>query len=104
MLVDADDGAVDGRILEIRVAGQTLEQALDDSGLRPATKAPEHSVSGAECLGQIAPGCPSAHHPQHRFQEQPVIRAGTPGITCFARQKRRDTLPLFVLEHPPIQS
>jgi hypothetical protein len=51
VLVDADDGAVDQRILEIGIAGEDVEETLEDASLRPAAKAPEHAVLGAEQIG-----------------------------------------------------
>jgi hypothetical protein len=57
----------------------------------------------AEHLGQIAPGRSRAYHPQHRLQEESVIRSRTAGITGLAGQQRRDTLPLFILQDQTIQ-
>jgi hypothetical protein len=86
VLVDADDRAIDQGVLEIRITGQDLEEPLEDAGLCPAAKAPEDRIPGAERLGQITPGRPSAHQPQHRLQEQPIVRAYATGIAGLARE------------------
>jgi hypothetical protein len=64
----------------------------------------QHAVPGAERLGQTAPRSTGAHHPQHRLQKQPIVRAGATRIAYLPREQRRDTLPLFILQHPPLQS
>ena len=96
--MDADDGAVDERVLEIRIAGESMEDVLEYVGLRPTAKASEHAVPVPEHLGQVPPGRPGAHHPQHCLQEQPVICSRATGITGLAGQQRRDTFPLLILQ------
>jgi hypothetical protein len=54
----------------------------------------QYAVPGAQRLGQATPGCPGAHHPQHRLQKQPIVRAcatriaGLPGSNGATRSHR----------------
>jgi len=103
MLVDADDGAVDERVLEIGIAWESVEDVLKHAGLSPPAEAAKHAVPVPEHLGQVPPGCPGAHHPQHGFQKQAIICSRATGITGLAGQQRRDTLPLLILQDHAIQ-
>ena len=71
--MDADDRAVDERVLEIGIARESPEDVLEDARPRPTAEASKDRVPVPKHLGQIAPGGAGAHHPQHRLQEQPIV-------------------------------
>ena len=98
MLVDPDECAVDEDIFEIGIVAERLENPLPDPFLRPA---PEARIDGeplAERFRQIAPRRAGARNPKNGFDKEPVVTPAT-GIAGFARQLRRDPLPLGVAQH-----
>jgi hypothetical protein len=103
MLVNPDDGAIYDRVFEIRIGGQALENLLEDAALGPAAKAAEHGVPASEQRGQVAPRRACPHNPENRFEEQAVVRRGSPGIAGFTWQKRANPLPLRVAQQHPVQ-
>src|SRR6185437_7732627 len=103
MLVDPDDRAIDDRVLEIRVAGQALEDVLEDALQRPPAEALEDRVPVPELAMEIAPGRSGASKPQHRFEKAPVILPGAAGVADFPGKQRRDPLPLCVAQDASIQ-
>src|SRR5215210_4902671 len=102
LVVGGDDGAVDQGVLEVRLAGQAGEDALEHAALHPPAEALEHAVPFAEPARQVAPGNPRPHPPQHRFEEQPVVLPRRAGIGRLARQQRRHLLPSRVVHHEAI--
>ncbi len=97
------DGAADVRLVEVRISRQSLEKLLGDAGLSPAAKASERAVqfpnisAGPARTLRCAPS-------ELRLQEQPIARAGAPGMTTIPGQQRRNKLRLLVFEHPSIPS
>jgi hypothetical protein len=71
--VDLDDGGVDHRVFHVRIVGYSLENPLENAGLRPIAVALEHGVPLAEMRRKIAPGAAGARDPKHRLQKQPVV-------------------------------
>jgi len=101
--MDADDGAVDERVLEIRVASESVEDVLEHTGLSAPAKAAQGCIPVPEHHGQVPPGRSGAHHSQHRLKKQLVIRSRAAGITSLAGQQRRDAGPLLILQHQTIK-
>src|ERR1700758_246551 len=98
MLVAPDESSVDEDIFEIRVLAERLENPLPDSLLRPAPEARIDSEPLAERFRQITPRRARARNPKNRFDKEPVVTSGAARITGFARQFRRDPLPLGVAQ------
>jgi hypothetical protein len=101
--VDPDDGAVDDRVLEVRISRQALEKTLEDALLRPSAKAPEDRVPAPELFVQVAPGRARAGDPQDGFQKQAVVRRRTTGVAGLAREQRRNPLPLRIAQNTSVQ-
>src|SRR4051812_32643560 len=74
MLVDADDGSGDQRVLEIRVSGQNPEKAGEDVLLHPPPEPLEDRVPVPEHLRKVPPGSPDARDPEHRFEKPAIVR------------------------------
>jgi hypothetical protein len=96
--VDPDDGAVDDRVLEVRIIRQALEKTLEDALLRPSAKAPEDRVPAPERFVQVAPGRARSGDPEDGFEKQPVVRRGAARVARLAGQQRRDPLPLHIAQ------
>src|SRR3954465_1532483 len=101
LLVRGDDGAVDQGVFEVRLVGQTPEDALEDAALHPAAEPLEDAVPVAEVARQVAPLCAGPHPPQHRLQEQPVVSGRRTRVGHLAGQQWRDLLPHRVADHEP---
>lgn len=94
MLMDPDERAIDEDIFEIRIRAERFETPLPDSLLRPAPKARLDGEPPAERFRQVAPRRARARNPKNRFDEEPVVASAAARVTGFARQFRRDPLPL----------
>jgi hypothetical protein len=103
VLVDPDDGAVDDRVLEVRIAGQTAENHLEDAIQCPSSETLEDRIPIPESRGQVAPRRAGAGDPQHRFEKAPIILAGAAGVANLAGKQRRNPLPLLVAQYASIQ-
>ena len=84
--MNLDDRAVNERVFEIGIFRQRGENLLEDALQRPSAEALPHRTPLAERLRQIAPRRPSAHKPQHAFNEQPIVCSRAAGIAFLARQ------------------
>ena len=56
VLVSAHDGGIDHHVFVVVIARQLLENALENSALRPSTKALMNDLPIPKALRQIAPG------------------------------------------------
>ena len=63
VLVDPNDGAVDQRVFEIRIARKHREERLEDAVHDPTPEALEDRVPVPERRVEIAPGRAGAHDP-----------------------------------------
>ena len=59
MLVSPNNGCVDHHVLVVVIAGQQLENTLENPALRPPVEALVDDVPVAEALGKIAPRNPA---------------------------------------------
>jgi len=75
MLMGADDRGVDDQIFEVGILRHRQEDASPHAFPAPAAEAAKDAVPVAEDVRQIAPRRASAHDPQHRFTEHPVVAA-----------------------------
>src|SRR6185437_16650384 len=68
----------------------------------------EHGVPFAKKGGQIAPRAPRPDHPQHCFNEQPIVLAASTRVRRFAQTMRLHLRPLGVSQnesfHPKLES
>jgi hypothetical protein len=56
VLVSAHDGGVDHHVLVVVITRQQLENALENSALRPSAKALVNDFPVTKTLGEITPG------------------------------------------------
>lgn len=101
--MDPTDGAVRDDIFEVRVTAQRREHACEHALARPAAEALEYRVPVAEGGWQITPRRAGAGNPEHGFNKQAVVYAGSPGIAGLAGQQVGDLIPLRVAEARSIQ-
>ncbi len=87
-MVNADDGAVDEHIFEVRFLRENLEQLFENPLLRPAAKALENRIPLTEDRWNIASRRSRSHPPQNGFQKQPVVRRRNAAIRGLARKMR----------------
>ena len=92
----AHDGGVDHHVLTIVVARQQLENALENSALRPSAKALMDDLPIPKTLRQIAPGNAGAIAVQNGFDKQPIVRRRASHMAFAAGQKILDPVPLVV--------
>ena len=78
------------------VARQQLENALENSALRPPIEALIDNLPVAETLGQIAPRDTSSVSVQDCFDEQPIVSRRASYMAFAAGQKILDPAPLVV--------
>ncbi len=96
MLVSAHDGGVDHHVLVVVIAGQELENTLENAALGPSVEALINDLPVAKAPGQIAPGDAGAKPEQHGFDEQAVVRRRAAHMAFPARQNVFDPIPLVV--------
>ena len=73
MLMRAHDGGVDHHVFAVVVAGQQLENALENPALRPSAETLMDNLPVAEALGQVAPGNTGAIAVENRFDKKPIV-------------------------------
>jgi hypothetical protein len=96
VLVSAYDGGVDHHVFVVVVAGQQLENALENPALRPSAKALMDDLPIPEALGQIAPRDAGSISVQDSFDKQPIVRRSASHMAFPAGQKILDPVPLVV--------
>jgi len=96
MLVSAYDGGVDHHVFVIVIARQQLENALENSAIRPSTKALMDNLPISEALGQIAPRDAGPIAVQNSLDEQPIVRRSAAYMAFATGQKILDPVPLVV--------
>lgn len=98
MLVSTNNGAVDERLLEIRILRQMSEDAMPYASPRPTGKALIDAVPRTDLPGKIAPRATGAGNPQHRLDEQLVVGCGPARIAGLAPQQRGYPFKLIVTQ------
>ena len=78
MLVSAHDGGVDHHVFVVVIAGQELENPLENAALGPSVEALIDDLPVAKALGQIAPRDAGAKPEQNGFDEQAIVPRRTP--------------------------
>ena len=77
MLVDPNDRAVDHGAFEIRIAGQRIEQNLQNTFRRPAAEPSEDRIPSPEIRMQITPRRAGARDPKTASRAAVVVAAAT---------------------------
>ena len=96
MLMSAHDGGVEHHVFVVVVAGQQLENALENAALRPSAKALVHDLPVTETRGQITPRDARPISVKNRFDKQPVVRCIAADVAFTTGQKILDPFPLVV--------
>src|SRR4029079_11497613 len=96
MLVSANNGGVDHHVFVVVIAGQLLENALENPALRPPIKALVDDFPIAEAPRKITPWNAGSISVHNGFDEQPIIRRRAADMAVAARQKILDPVPLIV--------
>ena len=96
----ADDGGVDHHIFGVGVAGQVLQNTLENSALAPPAEALVRALPGTKMHRQIAPwnACPIAV--EHRVDEEPIVWRSTADMALTTRKKILS--PLIIPQSVPM--
>ena len=98
VLMGAHDGAVEHRVLVVRIAGEVREDPLPHAGFCSAAEPPVEIDWLAEALRQIAPGDADTVAIQHRLDKQTVVGCGDADPAFPAWQPGLDPVPLVVAQ------
>ena len=98
MLVSAHDGGVDHHVLVVVIAGQELENPLENAALGPSVEALIDDLPVAKALGQIAPRDAGSKPEENGFDEQAIVRRRAAHMAFAARQNVFDPIPLVVAQ------
>jgi len=96
VLVSAHDGGVDHHVLVIGIAGQQLENLLENAALCPSAEALVYDLPVAKTRRQITPGNARSVSIKNRVNEQAVVRCSAADMAFAAGQKILDSLPLII--------
>lgn len=88
----ANGGAVDNLDVAFMRDGDGVHQPILHTGLPPSDEAVKAEGAQAVALGQVAPLCPLAQHPEDAIQDVAIIDAGH--ASRFVGQERFDHAPL----------
>ena len=98
MLMSAHDGGVNHHVFVVVIAGQQLENPLENAALGPSVEALIDDLPVAKALGQIAPRNAGAKPEENGFDEQPIVRRRAAHMAFAARQNVFDPIPLVVAQ------
>ena len=88
--MNADNCSIDEDVFKVRIICQGLENALENTLLRPTAEPPKDAVPLSKPRGKITPGATNSNPPQDRLQKQARVTASRTGITLLAGHKRFD--------------
>jgi hypothetical protein len=94
--VDLDEGAIDERVFEGRIAGQCLEESSNT----PFSAQRRNRFHALDHFRQIAPGRNRCARSTRRLHEATIVLARSPRIDLLARKKRGDPSPVGVTRQP----
>jgi hypothetical protein len=86
MLMSAHNGGVDHHVFVVVIAGQELENPLEDAALGPSVEALIDDLPVAKALGQITPRDAGAKSEENGFDEQAIVGRRTAHMAFGARQ------------------
>src|SRR5215470_3068620 len=98
MLVSAPDGGVDHHVFVVVIAGQQLENPLENAALGPPVEALIDDLPVAKALGQITPRDAGSKPEENGFDEQAIVRRCAAHMALAARQNILDPIPLVVAQ------
>jgi hypothetical protein len=78
------------------ITRQQLENALENSALRPPAEALMNNLPAPETLRQITPRDPRSVSVQNRIDEQSIVGCGAADMALASGQKILDPIPLVV--------
>ena len=84
--LSAHDGGVDPHVFVVVIAGQELENPLENAALGPSVEALIDDLPVAEALGQIPPRDAGSKPEENGFDEQAIVRRRTAYMAFAARQ------------------
>jgi hypothetical protein len=96
VLVRTHDRGVDHHVLIIAIAGQQLENTLENTALRLSIEALMDDLPIAKARRQITPRNANSVSKQNSFDEQTIVRCRAFDMAFAARQKILDPIPLVV--------
>jgi hypothetical protein len=96
MLMSPHDGRIDHHVFVIVIACQQLENAFENTALRPSAEALVHDLPVAQAGREITPWNPRSISVKNRIDKQPVVRCSAADMTFPARQEILDPFPLIV--------
>ena len=92
----AYDRGVDHHVFVVVITRQQLENAFENSALRPPAEALMNHLPAPETLWQITPGNPCPVSVQDRIDEQSIVGCGAADMALASGQKILDPIPLVV--------
>src|SRR3546814_6074209 len=99
---------VDHGVFHVGLLRAGLENPNENIGFDPITVSLEDGVPVAEGARQVAPRAARAHHPQHRFDEEPVVASAASRVRRLSQAMRFHLRPLGVSQyksfHPKLES
>jgi hypothetical protein len=94
--MSAYDRGVDHHVFVVVITRQQLENALENSALRPPAEALMNDLPAPETLRQITPGNPCSVSIQDRIDEQSIVGGGAADMALASGQKILDPIPLVI--------
>jgi hypothetical protein len=92
----AYNGGVDHHVFIVMIAGQQIENALENPVLCPSTETLMNRFPVAETLRQITPGTPGSKSVENGLDEQSIIVRRAAHMSLTPGQKILDPIPLIV--------
>src|SRR5258706_16359848 len=89
------DGGVDHHVLVVVIAGQQLENTVENPALRPSAETLMDRFPVAETLGQIPPGTSSPKAIENLFDEQSIIFVDSVHVSLTPMHNFLDPLLFF---------
>ena len=94
MLMSPYDGCIDHHIFVVVIAGQHLEDALENAALRPSAVALVHRFPMTESCRQITPGTAGSIAIEYRFNEETIVFCRAANMTFTAGKNVLDPVSI----------
>jgi hypothetical protein len=96
MLMGADNRGVDHHVFVVMIAGEHLEDDVEDAASCPSVEPLVHDAPSTEALRKITPGYAGAKPKKDGFDKQPIVGRRPADMTLPARKIILDPVPLVV--------
>jgi len=96
MLMSTYDGCIDHHVFVVVIAGQHLEDALENAALRPSAESLVHRFPMTKTRRQVTPGTAGSIAIEHRFNEETIVFCRAAHMTFTAWKNILDPIPLIV--------